>query len=97
MDQIEIAPLIPAAPVNAARLNVTWNGANGDLPDPVPYDATDAELKRMASESIETGYIPGIPADAQVNLNDFIVDRFAASAEIPHPRVFIRPKTPFGF
>lgn len=82
--------------VQAARLNITWNGSNGDLPDPVPYDATDMELKRMASESIATGYIPGIQADDQVNLNDFVVDRFGATAEIPFPRIFIRPKTPFG-
>lgn len=89
MDNLEI-------PVDAARLNVTWNGANGDLPDPVPFDATDGDLKQMAAESIQHGYIPGIPADAGVNLNDFIVDRFNATAEIEHARIFIRPKTPFG-
>lgn len=79
-----------------ARLNVTWAGANGDLPDPVPYDATDNQLKAMATEAIIGGGIPGIPADRRVDLTDFVVDRFAATPAIPHHRVFIRPKTPFG-
>lgn len=79
-----------------ARLNVTWAGANGDLPDAVPYDATDQHLKAMATEAIVGGYIPGIPADRAVNLTDFVVDRFPATAEIPQHRIFIRPKTPFG-
>ncbi len=79
-----------------ARLNVTWAGANGELPDPVPYDATDNQLKAMATEAILTGGIPGIPADRTVDLRDFVVDRFPATPEVPHHRVFIRPKTPFG-
>ena len=70
-----------------ARLNVTWRGANGDLPDPVPYDATDQHLKAMATEAIVGGYIPGIPADRGVNLADFVVDRFAATADIPQHRI----------
>lgn len=89
-----IVPVV--MPVNAAKLNVTWGGQNGDLPDPVPYDATEADLKVMAAEAITSGYIPGIGADANVNLGDFIVDRYAATDEIPFARVFIRPKTPFG-
>ena len=84
-----------AIPEGMARLNITWAGNNGDLPDPVPYDATDTELKHIATESVQSGYIPGIPADGAVDLMDFVVDRFAAG-EIPYSRVFIRPKTPFG-
>ncbi len=79
-----------------ARLNVTWAGANGELPDPVPYDATDNQLKAMATEALRSGGIPGIPADRRVDLTDFVVDRFAATPEVPHHRVFVRPKTPFG-
>lgn len=80
---------------NMARLNITWAGGNGDLEDPVPYDMTDAELRRLAEEAVRAG-LPGITADANVNLADFAVDRFPANAEIPYPRVFLRPKTPFG-
>lgn len=81
---------------DTARLNVTWGGANGDLPDPVPYDATDTALRAMATEALVTGGIPGIPADRSADLTDFVVDRFPATPEIPQHRIFLRPKTPFG-
>jgi len=83
-------------PENMARLNITWSGSNGDLPDPVPYDAPDGDIKQMAIEALRGGDVPGIPADAAADLGDFVVDRFNATDEIPYPRVFIRPKTPFG-
>lgn len=79
-----------------ARLNITWNGQNGDLVDPVPFDATDAELKAMAFEAVRGGSIPGIRADRFIDLDGFVVDRFTATAETPYNRVFVRPKTPFG-
>jgi len=78
-----------------ARLNVTYNGMNGDYPDPVSYDATDGDIKQIATEAIRTGYIPGITADPNVNLADFVVDRFPATDELP-ARLMLRPKTPFG-
>jgi len=79
-----------------ARLNITWAGSNGDLPDPVPYDSTDVDLKQIASEAVAQG-IPGIPADANVNFGDFKVDRFPAGvAGVDYNRLMIRPKTPFG-
>jgi hypothetical protein len=78
-----------------ARLNVTWNGHNGDLPDPVNYDSTDADIKQAAAEAIRTGYIPGIPEDPAVDLADFMVDRYPAVDDLPN-RLAIRPKTPFG-
>ena len=78
-----------------ARLNVTFSGSNGDYPDPVDFDANDGDLKQVATEAIRTGYIPGIPADANVDLTDFVVDRFPATDGLP-ARCLIRPKTPFG-
>lgn len=78
-----------------ARLNVTINGQNGDLPDPVSFEATDGDIKQIAVEAIQTGYIPGIAADPNVDLTDFVVDRFQATEELP-PRLMVRPKTPFG-
>lgn len=81
---------------NEARLNVTWNGQNGDLPDAVSYDATDAELKTWAMEAIRGGGIPGIATDGRCDLSDFVIDRFPASEAVPYNRVFVRPKTPFG-
>lgn len=79
-----------------ARLNVTWKGQNGDLPDAVAFDATDAEIKGWAREALKTGGIPGIKADPCADLKDFVVDRFSASTEIPYCRLMLRPKTPFG-
>lgn len=79
-----------------ARLNITWAGNNGDLPDPVPFDGADGDIKQMAAEAVRGGDILGIGADAGVNFNDFIVDRFQATEEVPYNRLFLRPKTPFG-
>jgi len=87
--QFEIRP-------DQARLNVTWQGANGDLPDPVPFDGTAGDLKQIASEAVSNGDIPGIGADPNVNFGDFVVDRFNATQEVPYNRIFVRPKTPFG-
>lgn len=81
---------------NAARLNLTYAGLNGDLPDPVPYDATDADIRRMATEALVNGGIPGIARQPNVRLDDFVVERFAATEDLPFPRIVLRPKTPFG-
>ena len=77
-----------------ARLNITWKGQNADLPDMIDKDATDAEIKTMATEAVAGG-LPGIESDAGANFGDFVVDRFEATAELP-ARVMVRPKTPFG-
>ena len=79
-----------------ARLNITWSGQNGDLPDPVAYDATPAQLRAWAEEAIRGGSIPGIRADRGADLSHFVVDRFPATDAIPYGRVMLRPKTPFG-
>lgn len=79
-----------------ARVNVTYDGANGDLSDPVPYDTTDTVVRRLVEESIRTGSLPGFAADADVDLGDYVVDRFPATAERDHNVIFVRPKTPFG-
>lgn len=78
-----------------ARLNITWQGANGDLPDPVMYDATDGDIKQVATEAVRAGSVDGINADAGVNFGDFQVDRFPAKGDLPN-RLMLRPKTPFG-
>lgn len=78
-----------------ARLNITLAGTNGDLPDLVGFDATDGDIKQMATEAVRTGYVPGIAADPNVDFRDFVVERFEATADLP-PRVFLRPKTAFG-
>lgn len=78
-----------------AQLNVTINGQNGNYPDPVSYDLDDAGVRGIVKEALLDGYIPGISADPDADITDFVVDRFPATAELP-PRIFLRPKTPFG-
>lgn len=79
-----------------ARLNITWQRNNGDLPDPVSFDAADGDILQWAAEAVRGGNVPGIPADPAVDLRDFVVRRFAATADVPFNRLAIHPKTPFG-
>ena len=95
-DEILMIPDYVNMPADAARLNVTWDGANGFLTDPIPFDANDTDIRAMATEALRNGDIPGIPASMGANLDDFIVDRFNSTEDVPYARVFVRPNTPFG-
>lgn len=79
-----------------AKVNVTYKGQNGDLPDPVNYEATNGDVLGWAAEAIRTGGIPGINVDPAAALVDFVVDRFPTDDATPYNRLMIRPKTPFG-
>ena len=80
-----------------ARVNITYSGQNGDLPDPVNFDADDATVKQWITEAVRGGDVPGIPADATAEFgDDFIVDRFTANEERPYNLIQLRPKTAFG-
>lgn len=79
-----------------ARVNVTYGGQNGDLPDPVSYDSTDRDILQMVTEAVRTGGVPGIPIDVNANFTNYVVDRFEASDVRPNRLLSVRPKTPFG-
>lgn len=79
-----------------ARVNITYAGQNGDLPDPVSFDTNDADIKGMITEAIRAGSIPGIPADPHAALQDFVIDRYAPNEQRPYNLLQLRPKTPFG-
>jgi hypothetical protein len=81
---------------NEARVNVTYSGSNGDLPDPVSFDAADEDVKTWIAEALRGGGIPGITVNGAVDLTDFVVDRFAATDVRPYALIQLRPKTPFG-
>lgn len=81
---------------NQARVNITYAGQNGDLPDPVSFDATAEQVRAWATEAVRAGGVPGIRADAGADFTDFVVDRFEPTAEVPFSRLMVRPKTPFG-
>jgi hypothetical protein len=77
-----------------AKLNITYSGQNGDLKDPISFDASDEDIKGWAVEAVRSGSVPGIDAQ-EADFTDFVVDRFSAKEDLP-ARVLIRPKTPFG-
>lgn len=77
-----------------AVLNISWKGENGDLPQPIVYDASEADIRRWAAEAVRAG-LPGISPDPNVNFQDFIVERVAAKDGLPN-RVLLRGKTEFG-
>lgn len=81
---------------NEARLGVTYNGEYGELPDPVSFDAADGDVRQWVAEAVRTGGIPGIRSDANVDLRDFVIDRFNANEGRPYNLIQVRPKTPFG-
>jgi len=90
--------MVDAIVVNAneARVNVTWGGQNGDLPDTVPFDATDGDIRQWITEAVRTGHIPGMAAAPAADFHDFVIDRFHATAARPYNYIQVRPKTPFG-
>lgn len=77
-----------------AMVNVTWGGSNGELPDPVSMDASDAEIKQWVTEAVRTGGIPGIPADPGADFTDFVVNKY--SNDVRGNYIMVRPKVPFG-
>lgn len=78
-----------------ARLNITVNGQNGDLPDFVAFDASDLQIKTWATEAVAGGGIPGIDAVPGVSFENYVVDRFPARDD-QVARLMLRPKTAFG-
>lgn len=96
LENQEVPAVIEEALVaGMAKFNITYNGENGDLADPVSYDSTDADLKQIATETVRNGDIPGIEADPDADFNDFVIDRYPAKDGLPN-RLLLRPKTPFG-
>jgi hypothetical protein len=79
-----------------ARVNITYGGQNADLPDPVLFDAADADVRRWAEEAVRSGTLPGVPQAATASFTDFVIDRFPATETRPYPLIQVRPKTPFG-
>lgn len=78
-----------------ARVNITYNGQNGDLPDTVHVQSSDRDLRTWVSEAIASGSVPGISA-SRASFRDHIVDRFGPTKTRPYSLIQLRPKTPFG-
>lgn len=107
MNEADLILGVPdAPPVPMARLNITYNGQQGELPDLVPFNVTvgpdgkvtlldKADVLRIATESIRGGFA-GITADPNADLKGFEVDPFQARPDMPVNRLSVRPQTPFG-
>ena len=80
-----------------ARVNITYGGKNGDLPDPVMFQSGDGDIKAWVTEAVRNGGVPGLDAAPTADFSDFVIDRFAASEARPYNLIQLRPKTPFGF
>lgn len=96
MDNVVDLVEVNNVPEGMAVLNITYNGQNGNLIDPLSYDLADADIKQIAAESVRSGSVLGIDA-IDADFTDFVIDRFPATNEIPCNRLFIRSKTPFGY
>jgi hypothetical protein len=71
--------------MDLATLNVTYNGMSHDIPSQLDADTSDADIRRIAAESLAV----------EPNAFDlFVVDRF----DTPEggKRLYLRPKVPFG-
>lgn len=79
-----------------ARVNVTYQGQNGELPQPVYFQSGDADVKAWVTEAIRNGGVPGIRPDAAADFRDYVVDRFPPTEARPHNLIQVRPKTAFG-
>jgi hypothetical protein len=79
-----------------AILNVTYAGLSADVPGGVPDDATDADVRRIATEVIRSGGLGELDRTSITNdtFRHFVVDRFTGSDG--RPVVYLRPKVPFG-
>ncbi len=79
-----------------ARVNVTYQGQNGELRDPVFFQSSDGDIKGWVTEAVRNGGIPGIRADTNADFRDYVVDRFVPTEARPHNLIQVRPKTAFG-
>lgn len=82
-------------PVGYAQVNITYNGQNGDMEDPVSFESSPADVLAMAQETLRAGGVRGIDADPTADLTDFIVKPYVAHDGLPN-RFVLRPPTPFG-
>ena len=77
-------------------LNITLQGVSADFPMEYDGEPTDADVKRVATELVRSGSIPGLHIGglAANAFDGYVVDRF--NTPEGGRRLFLRPKVPFG-
>jgi hypothetical protein len=79
-----------------ARLNITYQGFNGDLSQLVPDDSTDTEVREMATEVVRNEGIGGDSPHPDADFSHFAVERFPPKDGESNPVIMVRPKVPLG-
>lgn len=76
-----------------AILNITYNGLSADYPIELDGFVSDADVKRIASEVVRSGGVPGLhlPRLPDAAFDSFVIDRLQGGY-----RLYLRPKVPFG-
>jgi hypothetical protein len=79
-----------------AILNITYQGQSADYELELDFAASDADVRRIAVEIVRSGgarglHIPSLPDRA---FDAFVVDRLTGPNG--EPRIYLRPKVPFG-
>jgi len=79
-----------------AILNITYQGLSADYELELDFAASDDDVRRIAVEVVRSGGVRGLHvAQLPVNAFDqFVVDRLRAPDG--GPRIYLRPKVPFG-
>jgi len=77
-------------------LNITYMGHSADYELALDQSTSDAEIRRIAIEVVRSGSVKGlhVPQLAARAFDDYVVDRLRGPRG--EPRVFLRPKVPFG-
>ncbi len=79
-----------------AILNITHQGQSADYELAIDQGTTDNDIRRIAVEVVRSGgarglHVPHLPTDAFAS---FVVDRLTGPRG--EPRIYLRPKVPFG-
>ena len=79
-----------------AILNITYNGLSVDYHMDIDFEITDADVRRIAVELIQSGDVEGLHIAnlSRGTFSNYVVDR----VETPDggKRIYLRPKVPFG-
>jgi hypothetical protein len=77
-------------------LNITYGGQSADYDLSIDYAASDADIRRIATELVRSGGVRGLHvADLADNAFDgFVVDRLRGANN--ETKIYLRPKVPFG-
>jgi len=79
-----------------AVLNITYQSQSADYDLEIDYQASDADIRRIAVEVVRAGDVRGLRVASLADdaFAHFVVDRLPGPAG--EHRIYLRPKVPFG-